>query len=194
MLVTTPIGLGPQIIPKMARKPFILVHFRPLTFPSARWVRTGFTTGLSSPRLAGMLRSAWYIILFLGLSLQFSACKQPPPLSATLAKAEQGDVTAQLKVGQIYRSKGWETEAFKWFEKAAIQKSAEAAYQVGVLHLTSERLKNDTNAYKWMYVATQLKHKFGPDMLQQLQTALPAAAIDQARQEGDKILKGEPQP
>jgi TPR repeat protein len=74
-----------------------------------------------------------------------------------LIEAKNGNVIAQRLIGISYiLGEGVaknEKEAGKWFYKAAEQGDADSQCMLGYIYLSSELLKNDMLAYKWMLVA-----------------------------------------
>jgi TPR repeat protein len=73
--------------------------------------------------------------------------------------AEKGDVNMQLLVGSIYDyGQGVpqdDTEAAKWYERAAKQGSAKGQYQLGALYARSGQIKNPVEGYKWLTIAAK---------------------------------------
>jgi uncharacterized protein len=72
--------------------------------------------------------------------------------------AEQGDVSAQFKLGVMYRSgEGMPKNAVKaaeWFKKAAAQGDADAQFNLGVMYNTGEGVAKDLIlAYAWLNLA-----------------------------------------
>ena len=79
-----------------------------------------------------------------------------------LQQAKQGDVAAQNYVGiHHYLGLGMPRnykKAKEWFEKSAIQKHADAQYNLGSMYENGEFVDTDYNkAYMWLYAA----HKNG---------------------------------
>lgn len=82
-------------------------------------------------------------------------------------QAEQGDVTAQIKLADAYLSNFKSADALKWYETAAKQKSNEGEFQLGNLLLwgrsgipKEEQVKaKPTEGLKWTYSAAVNGHK-----------------------------------
>jgi TPR repeat protein len=73
--------------------------------------------------------------------------------------AENGDVSMQLLVGSIYDyGQGVlqdDTEAVKWYERAAEQGSAKGQYQAGAVYARSPQVKDPVEGYKWLTIAAR---------------------------------------
>jgi len=73
--------------------------------------------------------------------------------------AEQGNVAMQLLVGSIYDyGQGVpqdDTEAVKWYERAAMQGSAKGQYQLGSVYARSAQVKDPIKGYKWLTIAAK---------------------------------------
>ena len=73
--------------------------------------------------------------------------------------AEQGNVSMQLLVGSIYDyGQGVpqdDTEAAKWYERAAMQGSAKGQYQLGSVYARSAQVKDPVKGYKWLTIAAR---------------------------------------
>ena len=79
-------------------------------------------------------------------------------------RANQGDVSAQLKLGQMYdEGKGVaedKEEAFNWFMKAAKQGSCEGELNVGYMYDAGEGTAEDKGeAFKWFMKAAKQGHE-----------------------------------
>lgn len=117
----------------------------------------------------------YIFILFLSCCLLVGACSEQgnaehffnkgqykQSYSLYLIQAEQGDVVAQNYVG-IHHYLGLGTprdykKAKEWFEKAAINKHADAQYNLGSMYENGEYVAiNYNTAYMWLYAA----HKNG---------------------------------
>jgi hypothetical protein len=73
-------------------------------------------------------------------------------------KAEQGEASAQNKLGTCYSNGEGvvknEVEAVKWYSKAALQGNTEAQLNLGICYTLGEGVsKNYILAYKWMLLA-----------------------------------------
>ena len=74
--------------------------------------------------------------------------------------AEQGDVTSQYNIGQMYR-KGRgvlqdDAEAVKWYRLAAEQGYADAQYNIGVMYKNGRGVLQDyAEAMKWSRLAAE---------------------------------------
>ena len=81
-----------------------------------------------------------------------------------LVHAEQGDATAQYKLGVMYNY-GWgvpedHAEAVKWYRKAAEQGDADAQFNLGVMHAAGEGvLKDEAEAVRWFRLAAEQVHQ-----------------------------------
>lgn len=94
---------------------------------------------------------------------QAASESRPIVPTALIAKAESGDVAAQLELGFRYDNGDWGTrnaiESSKWFRKAADQGNPEAQYQVGLIYSIGETTpQNFSEAFKWFQMAAKQGH------------------------------------
>lgn len=71
-----------------------------------------------------------------------------------ITKAQLGDMDAQLMLGDLYAfaEKGIEKnyeQALNWYEKAAVQGSAVAKYNIGSILVVSNKASNSALAKEW---------------------------------------------
>jgi TPR repeat protein len=97
-----------------------------------------------------------------GLLVQIPPSSSPvgPDLVELKARAESGDVKAQTQLGMAYASgdgiQADETEAVKWFRRAAEKNDAAGQYLLGEMYLTGRGVSPDlTEAAKWMRRAAE---------------------------------------
>ena len=102
-----------------------------------------------------------YILLLTVLltSIAFAA----PDFDETMTVAKQGDVTAQYNLGVMYGEGVGvpenESEAVKWFRKAADQGYADAQYNLGLMYDNGEGVpENESEAVKWYRKAADQGH------------------------------------
>ena len=93
-------------------------------------------------------------VLFI-LALLAADCWAADELQALRAKAEQGNVTAQLELGVRYET-AWgvpqdSAAAAQWYRQAAEQGEAHAQEILGMMYSTGEGVPQDyLEAYKWV--------------------------------------------
>ncbi|MFN6018112.1 MAG: tetratricopeptide repeat protein [Verrucomicrobiota bacterium] len=85
---------------------------------------------------------------------------EKPEIKSLIVKAEQGDALAQHNLGySYYAGEGVEkneTEALKWFRKAAKQGLAKAQYNLGGFYQSGTGVeKNETEAVSWYRKASE---------------------------------------
>lgn len=86
-------------------------------------------------------------------------------------KAEQGDAKAQFMMGKFYNNgkgvKQSNTEALKWYRKAADQDYTDAQYNIGAMYYNGDYSfpKNDVEAYLWFSKAAAHGDKGAIEML-----------------------------
>lgn len=73
---------------------------------------------------------------------------------AIITKAQQGDMEAQLTLGDLYAfaENGVEqdyAQALSWYEKAAVQGSAVAKYNIGSILVVSNKASDSVLAKEW---------------------------------------------
>ena len=93
--------------------------------------------------------------LFL-ISLLLIGCSHPSPSvdEATMALAEEGDATAQMKVGLAFDKEENYEEAVLWYRKAAEQGVSEAQNNLGVMYKDGQGVKQDfKEAARWFLLA-----------------------------------------
>ena len=93
--------------------------------------------------------------LFL-ISLLLIGCFHPSPSvdEATMALAEEGDATAQMKVGLAFDKEENYEEAVLWYRKAAEQGVSEAQNNLGVMYKDGQGVKQDfKEAARWFLLA-----------------------------------------
>ena len=102
-----------------------------------------------------------YILLLTVLltSIAFAA----PDFDETMTVAKQGDVIAQYNLGVMYGEGVGvpenESEAVKWFRKAADQGYADAQYNLGLMYDNGEGVpENESEAVKWYRKAADQGH------------------------------------
>ena len=83
----------------------------------------------------------------------------PAEIVSVLMKADQGDVTAQFNLGQMYEKgdgvKQNYVEAVKWYESAAYQGLSPAQRQLGIMYEKGLGVaKNNAEASKWYNLAS----------------------------------------
>ena len=127
---------------------------RPMSPPV---LRAGWTRFLAGAALAGTLAAA-------------PAPPQTSELESLLRRAHQGDVSAQIRLGQRYwRDEGVErseTEAAKWFRKAAEQGHAFAQLSLGELYAEGQGVESDeVEAVKWIRKAAEQGHAMAQALL-----------------------------
>lgn len=96
-----------------------------------------------------------YLVSFL-LLVQVSLFAQ----STLLEQAEQGNVSAQIMIGEMYYTGEGVTqnykEAFKWFYLAGMQGNINAQVQIGIMYLEGEGEKQDyMGAWSWFRLAAE---------------------------------------
>ncbi len=84
-------------------------------------------------------------------------------ITALVAKAESGDVTAMYELGHAYnRAKGTERDLEKaayWYEKAAAGNNAKAQYDLGMMYAAGAGVPNDFNrAGELLEAAAKQRH------------------------------------
>jgi TPR repeat protein len=85
-----------------------------------------------------------------------SAAKHSPfaPSQDLLARAQQGDAVAQVRIAKPYYEEHNYDEAEKWFRRAAEQGNAEAEDYLGTLYFTGRGVpQNYTEAARWFHMA-----------------------------------------
>ena len=95
--------------------------------------------------------------LFL-ISLLLIGCSHPsPPVDeTTMALAEEGDATAQIKVGLAFEKEENYEEAARWYRMAAEQGVSEAQNNLGVMYKDGQGVKQDfKEAAHWFLLAAQ---------------------------------------
>ena len=95
--------------------------------------------------------------LFL-ISLLLIGCSHPsPPVDeVTMASAEEGDATAQIKVGLAFDKEENYEEAARWYRMAAEQGVSEAQNNLGVMYKDGQGVKQDfKEAAHWFLLAAQ---------------------------------------
>jgi TPR repeat protein len=80
-------------------------------------------------------------------------------LTPLIRRAQAGEATAQLDLGEELRGRGEDSEAAAWFRRAAQQGLAEAQYRVGVLTRDGHGVAQDFGeAVKWLRAAADQGH------------------------------------
>lgn len=129
-------------------------------FPSS-WADDVWAARLRAAE-AGQLRSQYMYAQ--GFALGALGDDVAPNASAAVTwfrkAAEQGHVSAQLRMGLAYRDgMGVESDvavAAEWYKKAAVQGSASAQFLLGVAYTNGEGvLPNDTKAFAWLRKAAE---------------------------------------
>jgi TPR repeat protein len=79
-----------------------------------------------------------------------------------------------------------ESEAVKWFQKAAAQGNPHAEYQLGTIYYAGEMAKKDyPTAFKWLSLAAAQGFKDSAQMLEKLKSDMTSAEIT----EGQRLLR-----
>ena len=94
------------------------------------------------------------------LFLMVALVAQALDIDSTRAAAERGDFAAQMAIGAFYRHgmgvPQSDTEAAKWYLKAATQGDAGAQTNVGMLYLTGQGVNQDEEKAKsWLRKAAK---------------------------------------
>jgi TPR repeat protein len=113
-------------------------------------------------------------------------------LDAIKKLAEQGDMSAQFKLGvTYYRGKGVSkdySEALKWFRKSAEQGLPEAQYNLGVMFYEGKGVPQDyIKAYVWMSLAHSNGYELARKNILILNKTMTAADMEKAAMEAAKI-------
>lgn len=102
------------------------------------------------------------IFRLLLISLLLIGCHPSPPVDeVTMALAEEGDMTAQMKVGLAFDKEENHEEAARWYRKAAEQGVSEAQNNLGVMYKDGQGVKQDfKEAAHWFLLAAQQDNTF----------------------------------
>ncbi|MBF0270956.1 MAG: sel1 repeat family protein [Magnetococcales bacterium] len=104
-----------------------------------------------------------WILVWLGLLGGIPVIGDAAPLDSWIRQAEQGDVKAQLKLGQMFHEgRGVAVEyrqAMRWYRLAAAQGNAEAQNGVGTLYDNGKGVTRDyREAARWFLMAAEQDH------------------------------------
>ena len=80
-----------------------------------------------------------------------SEIKSQEEADALFSKAKEGDVDAQLKLGQAHYSAGNFEAALDWFEKAALTKESDALVRLGELYMEGKGTDKNPAKAIWAY-------------------------------------------
>ena len=120
-----------------------------------------------SPAIAPMAGRSWragFLLFLLALGGMLARAQMPadPEIDRLTASAEQGDVSAQLKLGMHYyngtgrRHPPDYAEALKWFRRAADQGNAQAQDRIGMMYYQGKGVPQDyAEAARWYLLAAQ---------------------------------------
>ncbi|MBF0190874.1 MAG: sel1 repeat family protein [Magnetococcales bacterium] len=108
------------------------------------------------------LRFRLWILVWLGMGWM-PVSGEAAPWDAWIRQAEQGDVKAQLKLGQMFHEgRGVAVEyrqAMRWYRLAAAQGNAEAQNGVGTLYDNGKGVARDyREAARWFLMAAEQGH------------------------------------
>lgn len=124
------------------------------------------------------------------LIVSIEASGQSADVEATRAQAEQGDPYAQVYLGMIYdQGKGVpedDTEAFKWYKRAADQGLPSAQYSMAILYAKGSGVaRDDFAAYVWYSVAAVQSQNGAAQARDEIAVKLSAEQIET----GQKLVK-----
>lgn len=143
---------------------WLLFYHSPVTLMMNLLIRLDHCCALASNNMN--TRIFWFITL-LGGTILFNGCSQSTPaqkkFKEVFARAGLGDAAAQTQLGLLYVSgdgvERSDTEAFKWFRKAADQNNPVAQFNLAVSYTTGEGVARDAaEAIKWFRKAAEQNH------------------------------------
>ncbi len=116
-----------------------------------------------------IIRTLIYVLLLSVFALPAYATDENRDMAGVLQQAQAGNMDAQFKLGYLYQSLSKSPEdmrtAMRWYEKAATQGHANAAFALGLMYEYGQGVeKNTLKATDWYTYAGQIYTRRGADV------------------------------
>lgn len=131
---------------------------------------------------------------FAAMLLPFSFVHASPDLAETQKSAEQGDATAQARLGAMY-DEGLgvpqdDRQAAVWFRKAAEQGDASAQHSLGLMYETGRGVpQNYSLAYSWLSVAAAVGYEEASKSRDKVAKKLSSSQLEEAQKQAAQYFE-----